>query len=121
MDQLDEITDYELNLLKEEIGKYKIRLFQIEIVLNIDAEYGVEETMQALRAIPGVTVVSVIGSHYNKDRSTYSSRCRFKFHPKKESTGPTNYVKRVLLPRIRSNDVPGTKINRIAGKPERIS
>ena len=119
MENLDQVIDTELQLLREE--KYKIRLFQIEIVLKIEAEYGVEETMQALRAIPGVTVVSVIGSTYGRDSKSYNSRCKFKFHPKKESTGPSNYIKKVLLPYIRSHDVPGTKIVRILSKPERIS
>ena len=119
MEMIDNIIDCELNLLKED--KYKIRLFQIEIILNIDAEHGVEETMQALRAIPGVTVVTVLGSHFKKHTKSYNSRCRFKFHPKSASTPPIKYVRRILLPYIRSNDVPGTKIIRIASKPERIS
>jgi len=119
MENLDQVIDTELQLLREE--KYKIRLFQVEIALDIKADFGVEETMQALRAIPGVTVVAVIGSTYGRNSESYKSRCKFKFHPKKESTGPSNYIKKVLLPYIRSHDVPGTKIVRILTKPVRIS
>tara|TARA_Y100000593_G_C4311488_1_gene338595 strand:- start:1024 stop:1383 length:360 start_codon:yes stop_codon:yes gene_type:complete len=112
--------NFEKRLLKED--KYKIRLFQIEILLKIEARYGVEETMQALRAIPGVTVVTVLGSSFDENNKTYRSHCRFKFHPKKDSTTPESYLKKVLLPYIRGTHVPGTRVLRvISSKPERIS
>tara|TARA_R100000808_G_C2125895_1_gene136201 strand:+ start:259 stop:618 length:360 start_codon:yes stop_codon:yes gene_type:complete len=119
MEDMDQIIDTELEILKEE--KYKIRLFQIEMILGIDAEYGVEDVSQHLRAIPGITVVTVLGSNYNKNNRTYRSHVRFKFHPKKEAASPASYVKKVLLPAIRGSSIPGTKILRIVNKPERIS
>jgi len=119
MEDLDQIIDTEIELLKEE--KYKIRLFQIEMVLNIDADYGVEEVSQHLRAIPGVTVITILGSTYNKNNKTYRSHLRCKFHPRKEATGASSYVKKVFLPAVRGGKVPGTKIIRIVNKPERIS
>ena len=116
---MDQVIDTELELLKEE--KYKIRLFQIEMVLGIDADYGVEDISQYLRAIPGITVVTILGSNYNKDSKAYRSHIRFKFHPRKDAIGPSSYVKKVLLPDIRGGKIPGTKIIRIVNKPERIS
>jgi len=119
MEDLDQIIDTEIELLKEE--KYKIRLFQVEMILGIDADYGVEEVSQHLRAIPGVTVITILGSTYNKNNKTYKSHLRFKFHPRKEAIGPASYIKKILLPTLRSGKIPGTKIIRIVNKPERIS
>jgi hypothetical protein len=52
---LDKIIDEKLQQLKEE--KYKLRVFETEILLRIDSDYGVEETLQDIRSISGVDLI----------------------------------------------------------------
>ena len=61
---LDQIIDDKLQELREE--KYKLRTFQTELLIRIDSEFGVEETLQDIRSISGVTVVTALYSLFRK-------------------------------------------------------
>tara|TARA_B100001287_G_scaffold203956_1_gene173216 strand:+ start:547 stop:903 length:357 start_codon:yes stop_codon:yes gene_type:complete len=116
---LDIIIDEALERLKEE--KYKLRTFQIELLLKIDADYGVEETLQDIRSIGGVTVVTALDSIFRKSSRSYLSQIKVKFHPQKDSTTAKKFVKDHLLPVIRSSEIPGTTVIRIASGVEQIA
>jgi len=119
MSLLDKIITEKLIILKEE--KYKIRMFQTEFLLSIKSEYGVEESLQAIRAIDGVTIVTAVDSLFRKNSGTYISKVRIKFHPKKESMGPDKYIDEILLPSIRGASVPGVEVLRKSPNIERVS
>ena len=116
---LDNIIDEAIERLKEE--KYKLRTYQIELLLKIDSEYGVEETLQDIRSIGGVTVVTALDSIFRKSSGTYLSHVRIKFHPQKDSTTPKTFVKDHLLPVIRSAEIPGTTVIRTVSDISQIS
>jgi hypothetical protein len=119
MSLLDKIILEKLVILKEE--KYKLRMFQTELLLSIDSTYGVEESLQALRSISGVTIVTAIDSLFRKGEGNYISKVKIKFHPQRESITPGKYIDEILLPAIRSQAIPGVKILRKSPKIERIS
>lgn len=116
---LDKLIDAKLEKLKEE--KYKLRIFQVELLLRIDSDNGVEETLQDIRSIAGVTVVSAMDSIYRKDGATYLSHVKIKFHPRLDSTTPKTFLKDILLPTIRGVEIPGTKLVRVVSQPIQIS
>ena len=115
---IDQIIEEKLELLFEE--KYKLRIFQAEILLRIDSSFGVEETLQDIRSIDGVTVVTALDSLYHQTTSSYLSRIKVKFHPRQDTTTPKTFLKDHLLPSIRSDEIPGCKVIRVAKQPERI-
>mgnify|MGYP003658380042 CR=1 FL=1 len=115
---LDNIIDYHLDLLREE--RYHLRHFKIELILSIESQYGIEETLADIRSIPGVTIVTALSSEYNEFQKKYASRIRIKFHPNKDSMGAQHYIHKVLLPTIRSREIPGTIVMRLASRPEQI-
>ena len=116
---LDDIIDIKLQDLKEE--KYKLRTFQTELLIRIESEYGVEETLQDIRSISGVTVVTAIDSLFRKDSGTYLSHIRIKYHPRSDSVTGKTFMKDHLLPAIRSSEIPGCKVIRTVSQPEQIS
>ena len=118
-DALDKIIEEKLEALREE--KYKLRTFQCELLLRIDAEMGVEETLQDIRSISGVTVVTAMDSVFRKDRDSYMSHVKVKFHPRSDSVTPKTFMKDHLLPAIRGTEIPGTKVIRVVSAPEQIS
>ena len=103
---LDQIIDQKLQELREE--KYKLRTFQTELLIRIDSEFGVEETLQDIRSISGVTVVTALD-------------IRIKYHPRSDSVTGKTFMKDHLLPAIRSNEIPGCKVIRTVSQPEQIS
>ena len=115
---LDTIIDEKLEFLREE--KYKLRMYQVELLLRIDSEYGVEETLQDIRSIGGVTVVTALDSLFRKSSGSYLSRIRIKFHPQQDSTTPKTFIKDHLLPIIRSSEIPGTTVVRLIGQAQEI-
>lgn len=117
-DNLDKIIEDKLAVLREE--KYKLRTFEVQLDIQIDAEVGVEESLQAIRSIEGVTVVTAMESLYRGNSSTYSSHIKIKFHPKRDSMSAGKYMTRTLIPGINGKNTPGVKILRLATKPERI-
>ena len=116
---LDRIIDTKLEKLKEE--KYKLRIFQVELLLRIETDYGVEETLQDIRSIAGVTVVSAMNSIYGNEGASYLSRVKIKFHPRLDSTTPETFMKDTLLPAIRGTHIPGTKVIPTSSQPIQIS
>lgn len=117
MSLMDGKIEESLDMLREE--KYKLRVFQVTLLLEIDSEFGVEESLQAIRAIDGVTVVTAIDSTYLNNKK-YRSKIRVKYHPHRETMTPTKYINQVLLPSIRGRSIKGVAyISR--GEPERIS
>ena len=115
---LDQIIDEKLELLQEE--KYKLRIYKFELLVRIESDFGVEETLQDIRSIDGVTVVTALDSSFRKSTSSYLSRIRIKFHPQKESTTPQSYIKDLLLPVIRSSQIPGCKVIRVISPPRQV-
>ena len=115
---LDNVIDYHLEVLRE--AKYHLRHFKIELILSIESVYGIEETLADIRSIPGVTIVTALESQYNEFQKKYTSRIRIKFHPNKDSMGPKHYIHKVLLPVIRSREIPGTTVIRLASRPQQI-
>jgi hypothetical protein len=109
--EIDKVIEEKLELLHEE--KYKLRTFQVEILLKIQSDFGVEETLQDIRSIGGVTVVTALDSYFRKNTGSYLSKIRIKFHPQKDSTRPLTFVKDHLLPVIRSAEIPGCTVVRI--------
>lgn len=115
---MDDIIDYHLDLLKE--NKYHLRQFKVELILSIESSYGIEETLADIRSIPGVTIVTAMESLYNEFQKKYVSRIRIKFHPNKDSMGAKYYIHKVMLPIIRSREIPGCTVVRLASRPEPI-
>tara|TARA_B100000900_G_C20523016_1_gene693025 strand:- start:804 stop:1166 length:363 start_codon:yes stop_codon:yes gene_type:complete len=101
--------------------KYKLRLFEMELLVRIDSQYGVEETLQDIRSIGGVTVVTALDSLFRKDSGSYLSHIKIKFHPRSDSITPKTFVKDHLLPMIRGNEIPGCKVIRTVSQPVQIS
>tara|TARA_R110002051_G_scaffold36221_2_gene78964 strand:- start:111 stop:470 length:360 start_codon:yes stop_codon:yes gene_type:complete len=115
---LDNVIDYHLDLLKED--RYHLRQFKIELIISIQSEYGIEETLADIRSIPGVTIVTALDSDYNKQQKKYLSHVRIKFHPRFEGMGAKHFIRKMLLPNIRSREIPGTAVVRLVGRPEEI-
>ena len=116
---IDRAIEEALDTLKE--NRYKLRTFQIELLLRIDSEFGVEETLQDIRSISGVTVVTALDSLFRKDSSSYISHIKIKYHPKSDSVTPKTFMKDHLLPTIRSSEIPGSKVIRVVKSPVQIS
>ncbi len=116
---IDQAIDTLMERLHEE--KYKLRTFQTELLIRIDSEYGVEETLQDIRSISGVTVVTAMDSLFRKDSGTYLSHIKIKYHPRSDTITGKTFMKDHLLPTIRSSEIPGCKVIRTVKKPEQIS
>ena len=80
---VDQIIEEKLQQLKEE--KYKLRTFETELLIRIDSNFGVEETLQDIRSISGVTVVTALDSLFRKDSGTYLSHIKVKYHPRSDA------------------------------------
>jgi len=115
---LDSVIDYHLDVLKEE--KYHLRHFKVELIVSIESQYGIEETLADIRSIPGVTIVTALESQYNQPQSKYTSKIRIKFHPRNESVSARYFIRKVLLPTIRSREIPGCTVIRLASTPEQL-
>jgi len=116
--EIDNIIEEKLEQLREE--KYKLRVFQVELLVRIDASFGVEETLQDIRSIAGVTVVTAMDSQYRRDSQTYLSHAKIKYHPRLDSVTAKTYLNDLLLPALRSQEIPGCKVIRIVKQPEQI-
>lgn len=116
---IDDIIEQKLFELQEE--KYKLRIFETELLVRIEAEYGVEETLQDIRSISGVTVVTALDSIFRKDAKSYLSHIKIKFHPRIDSVTGKKFAKDHLLPSIRSDEIPGCKVVRTVKQPVQVS
>ena len=116
---LDNIISDTLNSLRED--RYKLRTFEMELLIRIDAEFGVEETLQDIRSISGVTVVTALVSLFRKDSRTYLSHIKIKYHPRSDNITGKKFMKDHLLPSIRSQEIPGSRVIRVIQQPFQIS
>ena len=96
--------------LMEQTG-FETRLFQVNLRLSIDKGQGggIEQKLNRIRAISGVTVVS----HQDGDsiRGKETIEAKIKFHPEKDSEQGISYVRKTLIPDINSSrHVPGVKV-----------
>jgi len=117
--KIDQAISEALKKLHEE--KYKLRIFELELMIRVDANFGVEETLQDIRSIGGVTVVTALDSLFRKDSKSYMSHIKIKFHPRSDNITPKTYMMDHLLPVIRGNEIPGCKIIRVVKPPQQIN
>ena len=116
---VDQIIEETLRQIKEE--KYKLRTFETILLIKIESEYGVEETLQDIRSISGVTVVTAMDSLFRKNSGSYLSQVKIKFHPKRDSVTGKKFLEGHLLPTIRGEEIPGCKVVQTVSKPKQIS
>ena len=96
--------------LMEQEG-FETRLFQVNLRLLVDKGQGggIEQKLNRIRAIEGVTVVSHVEGDSVIGKDTIEAK--IKFHPPKGSERGISYVRRVLIPDINnSQQVPGVKV-----------
>ncbi len=97
-------------MLKEEAG-FETRLFQINLKIQVDSEIGggIEQKLNRIRAIEGVTVVSHDEPQSQMGRQVIEAR--IKFHPESDALRPGTYLTQILVPEINSSKlVPGVKV-----------
>ena len=97
-------------ILKEQTG-FETRLFQINLKIQVDRDTGggIEQKLNRIRAIEGVTVVG----HEDVDplRGKSVIEARIKFHPDSDAIRPGTYITQTLVPEINSSKlVPGVKV-----------
>ena len=97
-------------LLSEQTG-FETRLFQVNLKIQVDRDTGggIEQKLNRIRAIEGVTVVG----HEDVDPLLGKSviEARIKFHPDSDALRPGTYVTQTLVPEINSSKlVPGVKV-----------
>lgn len=96
--------------LMEQAG-FETRLFQVNLRLSIDKGQGggIEQKLNRIRAIDGVTVVSHEEGGSIGGRETIEAKV--KFHPESDSLRAEKYIYQVLVPAINSSrHVPGVKV-----------
>ena len=100
-------------VIKEE-KKHETRLYQINLILNInkDASGGIEESLNRIRSIDGITVISY--PDYEKHDKKDTLEIKTKFHLRSDSIRPITYINRILVPSINSSKyVPGVTVHKI--------
>ena len=96
-------------LIKE--ADFETRMFQVTLKIQVDRDAGggIEQKLNRIRAIEGVTVVG----HEDVDPLLGKSviEARIKFHLDSEALRPATYVSQTLVPEINSSKiVPGVKV-----------
>ena len=97
-------------LLKEETG-FETRLFQVSLKIQVDRNVGggIEQKLNRIRAIEGVTVVS--HDDLSAGQVTQVIEARIKFHPDTDALRPITFVHQILVPEINSSKlVPGVRV-----------
>jgi hypothetical protein len=115
---MDQARDRLREMIKKTIKKklmeqtgFETRLFQVNLRLSIDKGQGggIEQKLNRIRAINGVTVVSHEEGGSIGGKETIEARV--KFHPTSDSIRPFSYVSQTLVPEINSSKlVPGVKV-----------
>jgi hypothetical protein len=98
------------SMLKEQVG-FETRLFQVNLKLQLDPEAGggVEQKLNRIRAIQGVTVVGHEEGEKLMGRRVIEAKV--KFHPESDALRPGTFITQVLVPEINSSKhVPGVKV-----------
>ena len=86
-------------------------MFQVALKIQVDPSLGggIEQKLNRIRAIEGVTVVSHDEPQTMVGREVIEAR--IKFHPESDALRPGTYVTQVLVPEINSSKlVPGVKV-----------
>ena len=86
-------------------------MFQVSLRLQFTKGTGggIEQKLNRIRAIDGVTVVGHAEGERMGDRNVIEAKV--KFHPESDSLRPASYVRQVLVPDINSSRiVPGVKV-----------
>ena len=99
------------HLLREQEEKFQTRMFQVSLRLQFTKGTGggIEQKLNRIRAIDGVTVVGHAEGERMGDRNVIEAKV--KFHPESDSLRPASYVRQVLVPDINSSRiVPGVKV-----------
>ena len=113
-DKLESEDDYydddEVYDLLNEAEEERLRVFEAELVIKIQRQAGIDDTLADIRSIPGVTIVSSLQSQ--KSGGGIVSTIRVKFHPAKEAMTGQTYVKQILIPTINSREIPGCIVMR---------
>jgi len=99
--QQKETTIYQNQLLKEVDPSYTQSIYTIEMKIRIDKRAGgnKEQTLDEIRGIPEITVVSVVEGTSESDINSYTTTLKCKF----ELTGgrhPITYREQKLIPSL---------------------
>ena len=115
------VSKFQRILLYEEVDKTRLFRIEVKIRLNDTVGGGIEQKLNRIRAIEGVTVV---GHEMLPGTGAEVMSAKIKFHPPSNSTRPMTYVREKLVPEINSElpkHVPGAKvIEVVAGSLKRL-
>ena len=115
------VSKFKRILLYEDVDKTRLFRIEVKIRLNDAVGGGIEQKLNRIRAIEGVTVVS---HEILPGTGAEIMNAKIKFHPPSNSTRPMTYVREKLVPEINSElpkHVPGAKvIEVIAGSLKRL-
>ena len=116
-----ELREIAKSLVMEQ-SEFETRLYQVNLKIQVDRDTGggIEQKLNRIRAIEGVTVVS--HDDLSQGRSRQVIEARIKFHPDSDSTRPVTFVRQVLVPEINSSKlVPGVRvIDIVSGSLKRL-
>ena len=103
------VSKFQRILLYEDVDKTRLFRIEVKIRLNDAVGGGIEQKLNRIRAIDGVTVVG--HDEGEKVGGLRVIEARVKFHPESDSLRPMSYVQQVLIPNINSSrTVPGVKV-----------
>ena len=115
------VSKFQRILLYEDVDKTRLFRIEVKIRLNDTVGGGIEQKLNRIRAIEGVTVV---GHEMLPGTGAEVMSAKIKFHPPSNSTRPMTYVREKLIPEINSElprHVPGAKvIEVVAGSLKRL-
>jgi len=120
----DDEDYYDYDILREagEAGEAeeieKLRVFEVELVIKISRQAGIDDTLADIRSVPGVTIVTPLES--NRSGGGATSTVRIKFHPSKEAMTGQTYVKQILIPTVNSAEIPGCIVLRFVPRSLRL-
>ena len=115
------VSKFQRILLYEDVDKTRLFRIEVKIRLNDAVGGGIEQKLNRIRAIEGVTVV---GHEMLPGTGAEVMSAKIKFHPPSNSTRPMTYVREKLVPEINSElprHIPGAKVIEIvAGSLKRL-
>jgi len=116
-----ELREIAKSLIMEQ-AEFETRLYQVNLKIQVDRDTGggIEQKLNRIRAIEGVTVVS--HDDLSQGRARQVIEARIKFHPDSDSMRPVTFVRQVLVPEINSSKlVPGVRvIDIVSGSLKRL-
>ena len=115
------VSKFQRILLYEDVDKTRLFRIEVKIRLNDAVGGGIEQKLNRIRAIEGVTVV---GHEMLPGTGAEVMSAKIKFHPPSNSTRPMTYVREKLVHESNSGlpkHVPGAKVIQIvAGSLKRL-